>query len=80
MKKTSIQDLKSRLSAAVAAAEAGDTILVTRHNRPVAQLGPAHPAPVHRGANVGCGRLEPAIRRSTRGRYLAVLDDDRRER
>ena len=37
----SIQDLKARLSAIVAEAESGDTIIITRHNAPVAQLGPA---------------------------------------
>ncbi len=77
MKVTSIQDLKGRLSAAVAQAEAGDTIVITRHNTPVAQLGPAEAAHVHRGRRVGTSRIRPAIKRGTKGRYLAVLLDDR---
>jgi prevent-host-death family protein len=80
MKTVSIQDLKARLSAMVAAAESGDTIVITRHNAPVAQLSPAGTDPVHRGRNVGGGRIAAAIRRSTRGRYLQVLLEDRGNR
>ena len=48
MEKVSIQDLKAGLSAVVAKAQAGATIVITRHNEPVAQLGPARPDRVHR--------------------------------
>jgi prevent-host-death family protein len=74
MKQVSIQDLKAGLSAAVAEAEAGATILVTRNGKPVAQLGPAH---VHRGPDTPHGRLRPALQRGTKGRYLALLLEDR---
>jgi len=77
MKQISIQDLKARLSAAVAEAQAGATILVTRHNEPVAQLGPAQSRHTHRGKTPLTGRLKPAIKRGTKGRYLAVLLEDR---
>jgi prevent-host-death family protein len=77
MKRISIQDLKARLSSAIAETEAGATLLVTRHNEPVAQLSPVRPAHVHRGVNVGRGRLEPALKRGTSGRSLAVLLEDR---
>ena len=80
MKKVSIQDLKARLSAAVAEAESGRTIVVTRHNEAVAQLGPARAAHVHEGRRVGTGRILPAIKRGTKGRYLEVLRDDRSDR
>lgn len=80
MKQVSIQDLKGRLSAAVADAESGRTIVITRHNEPVAQLGPTGPPAVHRGRNVGTARVMPAIKRGTKGRYLAVLKDDRGNR
>lgn len=80
MKQVSIQDLKAGLSAAVAEAESGRTIVITRHNAPVAQLGPAHPAQVHRGVRVGLGRIQPALKRGTKGRYLAVLLEDRGSR
>jgi prevent-host-death family protein len=80
MKRISIQALKSRLSSAVAEAEAGETIVVTRHNRPVAQLGPAREAHVHRGKASADARLKPALKRATKGRYLAVLLEDRGDR
>lgn len=77
MKQISIQDLKARLSGAVAEAESGETIVITRHNEPVAHLTPAGSRHVHRGASVGSGPLRPAIRQSTKGRYLTVLAEDR---
>jgi prevent-host-death family protein len=80
MKRISIQTLKSRLSSAVAEAEAGETILVTRHNKPVARLGPASEAHVHRGKAVGEGGLKPAIKGGTGGRSLALLLEDRGNR
>jgi antitoxin (DNA-binding transcriptional repressor) of toxin-antitoxin stability system len=78
MKRISIQDLKAGLSAAVAAAEGGRTILVTRHNEPVAQLGPARPDHLHRATRMT--RLKPALARGSKGRYLKVLLDDRGDR
>ena len=80
MKRVSIQDLKARLSAAVAAAHAGQTIVITRHNEPVAQLGPARAECVHRGGRAGAGRIQPALKRGTKGRYLSVLLEDRGSR
>lgn len=77
MKRISIQDLKAGLSGAIAEAESGATILITRHNDPVAQLSPAQPVHLHRGSRVGMSSIEPAVRRGTGGRYLAVLLDDR---
>ena len=80
MKLVSIQDLKARLSAMVAEAEAGDTIIITRHNTPVAKLSPARTDMVHRGRNVGNGRIRAAVKRGTNGRYLEVLLEDRGNR
>ena len=80
MNRISIQDLKGRLSAAVAEAEAGKTVLITRHNQPVAQLGPASVAHVRHGARAGTTRLVSALKRGTKGRALAALMDDRGNR
>lgn len=74
-----IQDLRARLSAVVAEAESGRTVVITRHNQPVAQLGPASALHVHHGRRVGNVRLEAAVSRGTKGRYLAVLLEDRGE-
>jgi prevent-host-death family protein len=79
VKKVSIQDLKAQLSSVIDEAEAGAAILVTRHGAPVAQLGPAD-GHTHRGSGADKARLRPAIRRNTKGRYLAILDDDRGNR
>jgi prevent-host-death family protein len=80
MKMVSIQDLKATLSALVAEAESGETIIITRHNAPVAQLSPARTESVHRGENVGGGRIRAAVNRGTKGRYLEALLEDRANR
>lgn len=79
----SVQDLKARLSGAIAQAESGETLVVTRHNQPVAKIVPAAPSHVHRGSRAGRARLAPAIKgglKGAKGRYLAVLLDDRGDR
>lgn len=76
----SIQDLKARLSAIVAEAASGDTIVITRHHAPVAQLGPPRRDSVHRGRKVGEGRIRAAVKRGTKGRYLEILLEDRGNR
>jgi antitoxin (DNA-binding transcriptional repressor) of toxin-antitoxin stability system len=63
MKSVSIKELKAVLSAAVADAEAGRTIVVTRHGKPVAQFGPVRAASVHAGERAGLARIEPALKR-----------------
>jgi prevent-host-death family protein len=80
MKQISIQYLKARLSTVVAEAESGSTLVITRHNQPVAQLSPARGQHLHRGQRVGHGRLQPAVKRGTQGRYLTILLDDRGNR
>jgi antitoxin (DNA-binding transcriptional repressor) of toxin-antitoxin stability system len=80
MKQISIQGLKSQLSAAIADAESGSTILITRHNRNVAQLSPVDIQCLHVGKQFGRGKLKAALKTGTRGRYLEVLLEDRRGR
>lgn len=80
MKQISIQELKAQLSAAVAEAQAGGTLIITRHNEPVARLSPAGPPNLHRGRRAATGRLRPALRRGTKGRYLTILLEDRGNR
>ena len=78
MREISIQDLKAQLSSAIAEAESGVTILVTRHNRPVAKLAPADMIRLHVGKHYGRANLKPLLDTGTRGRYLEVLLEDRR--
>ena len=80
MKEISIQDLKAALSAAIAEAEAGESIIITRHKEPVAQLIPAHPQYVSRGKEAGKRNIRPAIKRGKKIPYLDVLRDDRSDR
>jgi prevent-host-death family protein len=80
MRHISIQDLKASLSAAVAEAESGHTIVITRHNQAVAQLGPARPPFVHRANVEPASPLKPALKHGTKGRYLTVLLEDRGDR
>jgi prevent-host-death family protein len=77
VKRISIQALKAQLSAAVLEAQSGHTITITRHNEPVAELGPARARHIHRGTRVGAARITPALPRATKGRYLTVLMEDR---
>ncbi len=80
MKQISIQDLKSKLSAAILEAESGNTIVITRHKEPVAKLIPVHPQHVHQGRHSGKGGLKPALKRGKKIPYLDVLSTDRGDR
>jgi prevent-host-death family protein len=80
VKQISIQDLKANLSATVARAEAGDTIVITRHHEPVATLSPVDGRHLHRGKDVGTRGLTPALKRGSKIPYLQVLLDDRADR
>ncbi len=80
MRQISIQDLKAKLSAAISEAESGHTIVITRHNKPVAKLVPAHLQYIHRGKDVGKGGIRPAIKRRARLPYLDILLEDRGDR
>jgi prevent-host-death family protein len=77
MNRISIQSLKARLSAVIAQAESGQTILITRHNQAVAQLTPATVVNIHGGSDTATAPLRPLLRRATKGRYLEVLLEDR---
>ena len=80
MTQISIQDLKARLSAAIAEAESGNTIVITRHNEPVAKLVPAQAEHVHRGKQFGKGGLKPVLKAGKRIPYLETLLEDRGNR
>ncbi len=81
MKTVPLQDLKQHLSALVSEAEAGEQVLVTRHGRPVVLLTSAVEQHLTVGGSFGKGNLKPLFKQpATRGRYLAVLEEDRGER
>ena len=78
MKTVSIDELKRNLSSLVDQAAAGARILITKHRRPVATLSSADMEHVHVGPRFGRGTLKPLLRAPTQGKYLEVLEDDRR--
>ena len=79
MKMVPIHELKQRLSQVIAAAESGETMLVTRHKRVVARIVPPEShLHLHSGSQVGQGTIQPLLKGATRGRYLEVISDDRR--
>ena len=77
MKTVPIHELKQQLSQVIAAAESGETMLVTRHKRVVARIVPPE-AHLHVGSRFGGGSIHPLLKGATRGRYLDVITDDRR--
>jgi prevent-host-death family protein len=77
MNQVSYQHLKQHLSETLDRAEKGESILISRHNRPCAMLIAAGNTGVHVGKQYGQGVLAPAIKSSTGGRYLSALADDR---
>ena len=84
MTRISVQDLKAQLSGAIARAEAGETLVITRHNEPVAQLTPVastHAAPWAQGRSWrGSGRPSQGGLKGPKGLLLATLLDDRGDR
>jgi antitoxin (DNA-binding transcriptional repressor) of toxin-antitoxin stability system len=80
MRKVTIQELKKHLSAILAEVAAGAHVLITRHQRPVAQPGPTEQEHVHVGSQFGRGRIRPLFQAKTRGKYLEVLVEDRGRR
>ena len=81
MKSVPIYELKQDLASFIAEAEAGNEVIITRHNKPVARLTRTETEHLHAGRSLGQARLKPAVKGKTAGRYLQVLEEDRgRER
>jgi antitoxin (DNA-binding transcriptional repressor) of toxin-antitoxin stability system len=77
MKSVPMYGLKQELASIIAEAEAGTEVLITKHNRPVARLTRPGTEHLHTGSKFGRGRLKPALKGKTAGRYLQILEDDR---
>ena len=78
MKTVSIDELKRNLSGFIERASAGERVVITKHRRPVASLGPAEIERVRVGRRVGRTSLRPLFECATSGEYLDVLLEDRR--
>lgn len=77
MKLVSIYGLKQGLASIIAEAKAGNEVLITKHNKPVARLTRPGAEYLHFGSQFGKANLKPAVRRKTSGRYLQILEEDR---
>ena len=69
--------LKQELASIVAEAEAGNDVLITKHNKPVARLTRPESEHLHLGSQFGKTRLKPVVKGITAGRYLQILEEDR---
>ena len=78
MKTISIQDLKKRLSALIDEAAGGETLVITRHRRAIAHITPANGKHLTVGVRAGKDELRPLLSNGSNGRYLEVLEEDRR--
>jgi len=80
MKCVSLKDLKEDLSTWTEIAAHGESVQVTRYNKPYVVLGPAILSGVHMGRRLG-DDLKPCFGKDpTSGRWLNVLQDDRDDR
>lgn len=77
MKSVPMYGLKQELASVIAEAEAGNDVLITRHNKPVARLTRPGTEHLHAGDQFGKAKLKPAIKAKTAGRYLQILEEDR---
>jgi antitoxin (DNA-binding transcriptional repressor) of toxin-antitoxin stability system len=77
MKMVSMYSLKQDLASIIAEAEAGNDVIITKHNRPVARLIRPETEHLHIGAQFGKANLKPAVTGKTAGRYLQMLEADR---
>ena len=77
MKLVPMNGLKQELASLVAEAEAGNEILITKHNKPVARLTRPGTEHLHTGPKFGKANLKPAVKGKTAGRYLRMLEEDR---
>ena len=76
----SIDELGQNLAAWLARAEAGETLIVTRHGRPTLHITTANQPHVVFGANFGKTDLRQVVRECIGEDALRVLDEDRRDR
>jgi antitoxin (DNA-binding transcriptional repressor) of toxin-antitoxin stability system len=78
MRSVSIQALKAGFAAWAGMAAGGETVQITKHNRPYLLLTGCRNAAVHQGSRAG-GELGSALKGPTHGKWRQVLDEDRRE-
>jgi prevent-host-death family protein len=80
MTNVSIQELKQNLSAYLARAEAGESVVVTRHGRPAVRLVAAAATEVVVGPGFGKTKLRKVVPDQLGSEVLRVLAEDRNDR
>ena len=79
MKSISIKDLKLFLARYAEEVARGQTIHVTKYNKPFIQITPAAPGGLRLGSRVGKASLKPVAKAATKGYFLKCLEKDRNE-
>lgn len=81
MKEISLQELKRHLGRFVELARSGETIVITKHRKPVAKLTAANPRGDHIGKNFGKVSLKRLLRDGPGdglgAEALRILQEDR---
>lgn len=78
MKKATLKELKDNLSTLTEIASKGETVEITRYNRPYIILSPTQLQNLTVGRRVGLGvEIKPLGRSLTKGLYLSFLEADR---
>lgn len=72
-----MQELKENLSALAEKAARGETVEITKHNKPFIRLVAAKSPGLHIGALAGKRVLQSAVRKNTGGTFLKVILADR---
>ncbi len=77
MEYVSLYDLKKYLSKWISAALSGETIVVTRYNKPVVFLNAYSEPALHTGKLVGKQQFDRAATLTNKGAALKFLEEDR---
>lgn len=77
MRTAPMQELKENLSTLAEIAANGETVEITKHNKPFIRLTPAVGPGLHIGRNAGKAQIKTVVSKNTAGAYLKALAADR---
>lgn len=77
MKEVPLKELKSNLSFWAEKASKGDTLQITKYNRPYILVGPSRVGGLVVGERVGEPLPPPALKSASKGEWLRCLQEDR---
>ena len=79
MKSVTLKNLKAHLSEYAEEASKGQTIYITKHQKPYILLTGAKTSTFHVGHQVGLRSLKSISKKASMGLYLKLLKEDREE-